>query len=185
MRNKKVLFVGGTGFIGFHLIKKCLRCNMSVTSISRTKPSKLLRLNKVFYKTCNLSNLRNLKKIIRNYFDFVVNLGGNIDHINKDKTYRSHCLGYYLQWVPQEAFYYSVENSQFLTRPFRTAGTYSKYNGIDDKMDNLHFYTTFIKFGIGRANYDAAQEIRNKHLTRENAKLLVKKYDGEFPERYF
>ena len=93
MRNKKVLVVGGTGFIGFHLIKKCLRRNMSVTSISRTKPSKLLRLNKVFYKTCNLSNLQNLKKIIRNDFDFVVNLGGNIDHINKDKTYRSHYLG--------------------------------------------------------------------------------------------
>ena len=96
-----------------------------------------------------------------------------------------HYLGYYLQWVPQEAFYYSVENSQFLARPFRTAGTYSKYNGIDDKMDDLHFYTTFIKFGIGRATYDAAQEIRNKHLTREDAKLLVKKYDGEFPKRYF
>lgn len=93
MRNKKVLVVGGTGFIGFHLIKKCLRRNMSVTSISRTKPSKLLRLNKVFYKTCNLSNLQNLKKIIRNDFDFVVNLGGNIDHINKDKTFRSHYLG--------------------------------------------------------------------------------------------
>ena len=44
MRNKKVLVVGGTGFIGFHLIKKCLRRNMSVTSISRTKPSKLLVL---------------------------------------------------------------------------------------------------------------------------------------------
>ena len=52
-------------------------------------------------------------------------------------------------------------------------------------MDDLHFYTTFIKFGIGRATYDASQEIRNKHLTREDAKLLVKKYDGEFPKRYF
>lgn len=29
------------------------------------------------------------------------------------------------------------------------------------------YYTTFIKFGIGRATYDASQEIRNRHLTRE------------------
>ena len=34
---------------------------------------------------------------------------------------------------------------------FRSAGTYSKYSGIDDKIDDLHFYTTYIKFGIGRA----------------------------------
>ena len=49
----------------------------------------------------------------------------------------------------------------------------------------MHYYTTFIKFGIGRATYDASQEIRNKHITREEAKALVKKYDGEFPDKYF
>ena len=31
-----------------------------------------------------------------------------------------------------------------------------------------------------------AQEIRNKHLTlEEEGKNLVKKYDGEFPDKYF
>jgi N-acetyl sugar amidotransferase len=96
-----------------------------------------------------------------------------------------HYLGYYKKWNPQEAYYYSVENSNFSARPFRTQGTYSKYSGIDDKIDDLHFYTTFIKFGLGRATYDAAQEIRNKHLNLEEGKLLVKKFDGEFPDRYF
>ena len=46
----------------------------------------------------------------------------------------------------------------------RTEGTYSKYSSIDDKIDNFHFFTTYIKFGIGRATYDAAQEIRQKKL---------------------
>ena len=78
-----------------------------------------------------------------------------------------------------------MENSNFSARPFRTQGTYSKYSGIDDKIDDLHFFTTFIKFGLGRASYDAAQEIRNKHLTLEEGKLLVRKFDGEFPDRYF
>lgn len=96
-----------------------------------------------------------------------------------------HYLGYYLRWTPQEVYYYAVENTGFHARPFRTQGTFSKYNSIDDKIDDLHYYTTFIKFGIGRATYDASQEIRNKHLTREEGVALVKKFDGEFPDRYF
>ncbi len=96
-----------------------------------------------------------------------------------------HYLGYYLKWTPQEVYYYAVENTGFKARPFRTQGSYSKYSGIDDKIDDLHFYTTFIKFGIGRATYDASQEVRNKHITREEAVALVKRFDGEFPDRYF
>jgi len=96
-----------------------------------------------------------------------------------------HYLGYYLKWTPQEVYYYAVENTGFKARPFRTQGTYSKYSGIDDKIDDLHFYTTFIKFGIGRASYDASQEIRNKHITREEGMALVNRFDGEFPDRYF
>lgn len=96
-----------------------------------------------------------------------------------------HYLGYYLKWTPQEVYYYAVENCGFKARPFRTQGTYSKYNSIDDKIDDLHYYTTFIKFGIGRATYDASQEIRNGHITREEAVALVNRFDGEFPDRYF
>jgi N-acetyl sugar amidotransferase len=96
-----------------------------------------------------------------------------------------HYLGYYIKWTPQEVYYYAVENTGFQARPFRTQGTYSKYNSIDDKIDDLHYYTTYIKFGIGRATYDASQEIRNKHITREEGVALVKKFDGEFPDRYF
>jgi len=96
-----------------------------------------------------------------------------------------HYLGYYINWVPQEVYYYAAEHCGFQPRPFRTQGTYSKYNSIDDKIDDLHYYTTFIKFGLGRATYDASQEIRNKHLTRDEGVALVHRYDGEFPDRYF
>jgi N-acetyl sugar amidotransferase len=96
-----------------------------------------------------------------------------------------HYLGYYKKWTPQEAYYYAVENTGFKARPYRTQGTYSKYSSMDDKIDDFHFYTTFIKFGIGRTTYDASQEIRNKHLTREEGIALVKRFDGEFPEKYF
>jgi N-acetyl sugar amidotransferase len=96
-----------------------------------------------------------------------------------------HYLGYYIKWTPQESYYYAVEHTNFQARPFRTQGTYSKYNSIDDKIDDLHYLTTYIKFGIGRATYDASQEIRNKHLIREEGVTLVKRFDGEFPDRYF
>ena len=96
-----------------------------------------------------------------------------------------HYLGYYVRWTPQEAYYYAVEHTAFRARPFRTQGTYSKYNSIDDKIDDFHYYTAHVKFGLGRASYDTSQEIRNKHLTREEGVALVKRFDGEFPERYF
>ncbi len=96
-----------------------------------------------------------------------------------------HYLGYYLKWTPQEAYYYAAEHTGFQANPFRTEGTYSKYNSLDDKIDGLHYYTTYIKFGLGRASYDASQEIRNKHLTREEAVALVHRFDGEFPKKYF
>jgi N-acetyl sugar amidotransferase len=102
-----------------------------------------------------------------------------------DANIEVHYLGYYFKWIPQEVYYYAVENTGFKARPFRTQGTYSKYNSIDDKIDDLHYYTTHIKFGIGRATYDASQEIRNMHLVRQEGVALVKKFDGEFPDRYF
>jgi len=95
-----------------------------------------------------------------------------------------HYLGYYLQWHPQSAYYYAVENGGFIPSPERTPGTYSKYNSIDDKIDDLHYWTTFVKFGIGRATYDAAQEIRSGDITREDGVSLVKKFDGEWPGRF-
>lgn len=102
----------------------------------------------------------------------------------KDLGAEVHYLGYYLRWHPQSAYYFAVENGGFQASPERTAGTYSKYNSIDDKIDDFHYYTTFIKFGIGRATYDASQEVRSGDLEREEAVALIDRYDGEFPERW-
>jgi len=96
-----------------------------------------------------------------------------------------HYLGYYLKWHPQSCYYYSVEHGGFQASPERTPGTYSKYNSIDDRIDDFHYFTTNIKFGIGRATYDAAQEIRSRDITRDEGIALVRRFDGEFPERFF
>ena len=97
-----------------------------------------------------------------------------------------HFLGYYLNWSPQENYYYVSERMKFEANPDgRSEGTYSKYSSLDDKVDGFHYFTTFIKFGIGRATYDASQEIRDGRITREEGVALVRRYDGEFPKKYF
>ena len=148
--------------------------------------------DKSYYSMKNLNEMYlggvSIKELMDRYHidlvDLMTYLPAPYEQIEKSKI-EVHYLGYYLKWTPQEVYYYAVENTGFEARPFRTQGTYSKYNSIDDKIDDLHYYTTFIKFGLGRATYDASQEIRNKHLTREEGVALVKRFDGEFPDKYF
>jgi hypothetical protein len=97
-----------------------------------------------------------------------------------------HWFSFYKKWVPQENYYYAVENTNMqANEDGRSEGTYSKYASLDDKTDGFHFYLAYIKFGIARATSDAAHEIRDGHLTREEGISLVHRYDGEFPKKYF
>lgn len=102
----------------------------------------------------------------------------------EEKGVEVHYLGYYLKWHPQSCYYYAVEHGGFEASPERTPGTYSKYNSIDDRIDDLHYFTTGVKFGLGRASYDAAQEIRSGDINREEGVALVKRFDHEYPERF-
>ena len=92
---------------------------------------------------------------------------------------------YFKNWNPQENFYYASEKTGFLPNPERTEGTYSKYASLDDKMDGMHYYMRYIKFGLGRCIEDAAHEIREGHISREEGIALINKYEGEFPQKYF
>ena len=60
----KLLVVGGTGFIGYHIIKEAKKRKWNVTSVSLNKP-KIKRFHKnVIYKKANISDLNKLKKDI-------------------------------------------------------------------------------------------------------------------------
>ena len=96
-----------------------------------------------------------------------------------------HFYSYYKKWTPKENYYYAVKNTGFSANTVRNEGTYSKYASLDDKTDGFHYYLSYIKFGIGRATSDTAHEIRDGQLTREEGLKLVKKFDGEFPQKYF
>ncbi len=148
-----------------------------------------------FFSVENSFNLMNLKiagKKIKEHTknssfslkDFASYFPIKKEEINK-KQIKMIYLGFFEKWDPQECYYYACENTGFKAADSRSEGTYSKYTEIDDKLVPFHFFTTFIKFGIGRATHDASQEIRNKKINREEGIALVKRYDSEFPQRYF
>ncbi|WP_440650500.1 NAD-dependent epimerase/dehydratase family protein [Candidatus Pelagibacter sp. HIMB1495] len=90
---KKILVVGGTGFIGFHLIKYCVEKKFDVTCISTKPPDQSRKVKKVKYIYSDISNKKNLQKKIKSKYDYVINLGGYVDHSNIKKTYNSHFIG--------------------------------------------------------------------------------------------
>ncbi len=106
------------------------------------------------------------------------------EDITRNKT-EIHFLGYYKFWDPQENYYYCREHTGFTPNTERSEGTYSKYASLDDQIDGFHYYLSYIKFGIGRTTSDAAHEIRDGKITREEGAALVKRYDHEFPKKYY
>jgi N-acetyl sugar amidotransferase len=106
------------------------------------------------------------------------------EDIKKNNT-EIHFFGYYHSWDPQENFYYCQEHTGFIPNSERSEGTYSKYASLDDMIDGFHYWLGFVKFGIGRATSDTAHEIRDGKIMRDEGIALIKKYDGEFPKKYF
>ncbi len=102
----------------------------------------------------------------------------------ESRSIEVHYMSYYRYWIPQENYYYAVEHTGFEPNPVRRDGSYGKYAGIDDKMEDLHYYMQVIKFGMGRGTWDAAQEIRTNKITREEGVALVNKFDQEPPKTY-
>jgi len=90
---RNILIIGGTGFIGYHLAQKSLKKGWQVTSISSKPPKKIRYLSKVNYILCEITKKKSLKKKIRESFNYVVNLGGYVDHSDKKKTFESHYTG--------------------------------------------------------------------------------------------
>ncbi len=92
---------------------------------------------------------------------------------------------YFRNWSNHHNFYYASENTGFKPNVHRTEGTYTKYSSIDDQIDGFHHWFSLLKFGIGRCTANAAREIREGYITREEGISLVNRYDSEFPMRYF
>ena len=91
---KKILVVGGTGFIGYHLAKKSLKKGWDVTSFSSNLPKRKRYLSRVKYIRCDITKKKFLKKKTNQHFDYVVNAGGYGKNPNFGKSgdilFKSH-----------------------------------------------------------------------------------------------
>lgn len=75
----RLLVVGGTGFIGSHLLAAA-KDDFQVTSISLNPPSPQRFVTSVEYLQLDLTDFDSSKEILVEDYDYVVNLGGYIDH---------------------------------------------------------------------------------------------------------
>ena len=90
---KKILIIGGTGFIGFHLINLLKKKKYEIVSVSKNRLTKK-RVQNIKYIFCKLQNKKELKKKLNFRLDFIVNFAGHINH--NEILYLIHSLSFYL-----------------------------------------------------------------------------------------
>jgi len=88
-----ILVAGGTGFLGYHFIKRAIKKGFKVISVSQNNPSKKRFLKKVKYIKSDIYDFKKLKKKLNINFEYVVNFSGYVDHKNRKRTYQSHYIG--------------------------------------------------------------------------------------------
>ncbi len=94
-------------------------------------------------------------------------------------------FAYFFRWSMADNYDFIRTKMPFTIHPGgRTPGTFTNFDSLDDKSDNLYYYLQYIKFGFGRAVRDACRMIQNDRMTREEAVELAHRYDGEFPEEF-
>jgi nucleoside-diphosphate-sugar epimerase len=90
---KNILIVGGTGFFGYHLSKFFLKFKLSVFSLSKSAPNDLRRLKNVRYLYGDISKEKSIEFLKDFNFNYIINCGGYVDHINKIRTFNTHFIG--------------------------------------------------------------------------------------------
>ena len=75
----RLLVIGGTGFIGHHLLAATHK-DWKVTSVSLNPPSPQRFVDSVRYLHLDLTDVDTVQGLLNEEFEYVVNLGGYIDH---------------------------------------------------------------------------------------------------------
>ena len=83
----RLLVLGGTGFIGKHIINKAVSKRWAVTSASLSLPSKKRRIKKVKYCKVDLKDFAIVKEKLNKQFNYVINLAGYINHSSSKNDY--------------------------------------------------------------------------------------------------
>lgn len=107
---------------------------------------------------------------------------GEVERLGVKAVY----FAYFFRWSMLENYRFIKEKIDFRGNPRgRTDGTFTDFDSLDDKIDNVYYYMQYVKFGFGRATRDACRMIQNGQMTRDQGLELVRKYDHEFPSEFF
>jgi len=87
--------VGGTGFLGYHFAKLCIKKKYTVISLSRKKPKKIRFLKRMKYIFTDITKKKQLFNKLGEYdgIKYVVNFGGEVEHNKIKQTFLSHYKG--------------------------------------------------------------------------------------------
>jgi len=92
-------------------------------------------------------------------------------------------LGSFLKWNIKNQLE-KVRELGFTLHDGPSEGTFTNYENLDNKIQGIHDYFKWLKFGYGRATDNASVQIRLNWLNREEAMKLVREYEGKLPEKY-
>ena len=92
-------------------------------------------------------------------------------------------LGSFIRWNIKEQLK-KVRDLGFTLHDGPSEGTFTNYENLDNKIQGIHDYFKWLKFGYGRATDNASVQIRLNSINREEAMKLVKEHEGKLPERY-
>ena len=106
------------------------------------------------------------------------------DEIDKTGVWGLH-LGDYVFWDDEKQTEFISETYGWKETEIENA--YKGYKSAECIMAGLHDFTCYLKRGFGRATMQAAADVRNGLLSRQEGFELIKKHDQEKPEalKYF
>ena len=92
-------------------------------------------------------------------------------------------LGHFIRWNIKEQLK-KVQELGFKVHDGPTEGTFTNYENLDNKIQGIHDYFKWIKFGYGRCSDSASIQIRLKQINREEGMKLVNQHEGKLPEKF-
>ena len=174
MKKKNILIIGGTGFIGYHLAIATLKLGWKVTSISYSKPKKIRKIKNVKYILCDITKKNLLKKKIQKDYEFVVNLGGHVNHSNKVKTYNSHFIG-----CKNIAEIFLKKN----IKSFVQIGSSAEYGTLNSP--HYEKFTCFPKSVYGKAKLFATKHLMKLYKKYKFPVSVIRVYQAYGPRQDF
>lgn len=79
LSNKRVLVLGGTGFIGYNLVNKLVQLKSQVSVVSRTGN---IKFPSVLHYRADITSFSQIDKILKNNYDIIFHCAGRSDRIS-------------------------------------------------------------------------------------------------------